>query len=115
MLPETITLEQDGHVVTARLHESEVSYQQMQALQEACVEKMRYDNARNFIIDLSEVDFLASACIGSLVELLKELEHQRGQIALVGCKENVAFLFKVTRLDAIFQLFDDAEDAASSF
>ncbi len=35
----------------------------------------------------------------------------RGRIALAGCQDNVAFLFKVTKLDDIFVLFDDLDAA----
>jgi len=34
---------------------------------------------------------------------------------LAGCKENVAFLFKVTRLDTVFPMYDEVEEAAESF
>jgi len=115
MLPETIEVEQAGSVVTAHIRQAELAYQEMQELVDACVDKMRYENAQNFIFDLAEVEFLASACIGALVQLLQDIEHQRGQIALSGCQENVAFLFKVTRLDSVFPMYDEVEDAAGSF
>ncbi len=115
MLPKTIEVEQAGPVVTARVHQAELAYQEMQELVDACVDKMRYENAQNFIFDLHEVEFLASACIGALVQLLQDIETQKGQIALAGCQDNVAFLFKVTRLDSVFPMFDEVSDAAESF
>lgn len=115
MRSEGIEIEQAGSVVTAHLRQAEVAYQEMQEVVDTCVEKMRYDNARNFIFDLAEVEFLASACIGALVQLLQDIEHQRGQIALAGCQDNVAFLFKVTRLDTVFPMYDEVDEAAESF
>jgi len=115
MLPDTIEVEQAGSVVTAHIRQAELAYHEMQELVDTCVDKMRCDNAQNFIFDLSMVEFLASACIGSLVQLLQDLEHQRGQIALAGCQDNVAFLFKVTRLDSVFPMFDEVDEAAESF
>ena len=115
MLPETIEVEQAGSVVTAHIHQAELAYHEMQEIVEACTDKMRYENAQNFIFNLAEVEFLASACIGSLVQLLQDIEHQRGQIALAGCQDNVAFLFKVTRLDSVFPMFDEVEEAANNF
>lgn len=114
MLPDNFEMEQDGQLVTAYLRATEVAHDDMQALVVECLEKMRYDNAQNFIFDLEQVEFLASACIGSLVEFLQEIEHCRGQIALVNCQDNVAFLFKVTRLDQVFGLFDDMDEAVES-
>ena len=102
-------------MVTAHIRQVEVAYQEMQDLVDACVDKMRYENAQNFVFDFAEVEFLASACIGSLVQLLQDIEHQRGQIALAGCQDNVSFLFKVTRLDSVFPMYDEVEEAAESF
>ena len=114
MLPNDFEVEQTGQLVTAHLRAAEVAHDDMQALVQECIEKIRYDKAQNFVFDLAEVQFLASACIGSLVEFLQEVEHCRGQIALVSCQENVAFLFRVTRLDQVFAMFDDIEEAMES-
>lgn len=114
MLPKGFEVEQAGQLVTAYLRAAEVAHDDMQALVQECIEKLRYSKAQNFIFDLKEVQFLASACIGALVEFLQEVEHCRGQIALVHCQENVAFLFKVTRLDQVFGLYDDIEEAIES-
>ncbi len=111
MLPKGFEVEQAGQLVTAHLRAAEVAHDDMQELVQECIEKLRYSKAQNFIFDLQEVQFLASACIGALVEFLQEVEHCRGQIALVNCQENVAFLFKVTRLDQVFGLYDDIEEA----
>jgi len=108
-------IEQNGPNVTVHLGGPEASHAQMQEVVVACCEKMRYDNASNFVFDLKDVEFLASACIGSLVELLREVEPMRGKIALANTAENVAFLFKVTKLDDIFGLFDDIDEALESF
>ncbi len=115
MLPEGFEIEQAGQLVTSYLRAAEVAHADMQELMQECIEKIRYNNAQNFIFDLEQVEFLASACIGSLVEFLQEVEHCRGQIALVNCQDNVSFLFKVTRLDNVFGLFDDMEEAVESF
>lgn len=112
---ENIELDQVGGIVTASIHQAELGYNQMQELVQACIDKMRYENAQDFVFDLSDVEFLASACIGALVQLLQDIENQKGQIALAGCQENVAFLFKVTRLDSVFPMFDEVEEAVASF
>ncbi|MFI4862069.1 MAG: STAS domain-containing protein [Phycisphaerales bacterium JB063] len=115
MPTDEIDIEQNGQIVTAKLHQAEVAFQQMQEMVDACVDKMRYDKAQHFVFDMSDVEFLASACIGALVQLLQDIEQHRGQIALAGCQENVAFLFKVTRLDSVFPMFDEVEEAVESF
>ncbi|MEM6553875.1 MAG: STAS domain-containing protein [Planctomycetota bacterium] len=113
-MAEPFELDQSGDVVTATLHQADVSHHDMQECVQSCIDKLRYDSARDFVFDLQSVEFLASACIGSLVELLQEAEHHRGRISLAHCSENVAFLFKVTKLDAVFSLFDDIDEALAA-
>lgn len=114
MLPESIELEQSGAVVTVQFGLPEITHADMQEAVSECLERMRYSNARHFILDMGKVEFLASACIGALVSLMQDVEHVRGKIVLVNCQENVAFLFKVTRLDHVFEMFDDVKDAVAA-
>lgn len=111
MSTDGFELEQSGPVVTAHVEGPELSHSQMLEMVEDCRSKLRYDNARTFIFDMEKVTFLASACIGALVDLLREVEPCHGRIGLSGCTDNVAFLFKVTKLDDIFAMFDDLDDA----
>ncbi len=108
-------LEQAGPNVTIHVSGPQTSHAEMADIVASCCERMRYDNACNFVFDLKKVEFLDSACIGALVELLREVEPMRGKIALANCDDNVAFLFKATKLDTIFGLFDDLDEALESF
>jgi len=114
MLAQGVDIEQNGQIITIRINLPEVSHNEMQNLVGECQDRIRCSNARHIVFDLSKVEFLDSSCVGSLVELLQEAEHVRGRIALAGCQQNVAFLFKVTRLDSIFVLHDDVNEAINS-
>ena len=107
MLTDGTQIDQTANVVTAVVTTRELAVVQTAELVEELMQKMRCDNAQHFLLDLTAVEFVPSACLGSLVGFLQDLEHVRGRIGLVGCKPNVQFLFKVTRLDSIFHLFDD--------
>lgn len=111
MLAHDHIIEQENHRVSVTISLPELSAEQMQELVNDLMMRMRYDNAQHFIFDMSQVNFMSSACIGVLVSFLQDLEHVRGRIALAGCKADVLFLFKVTRLDAIFTTFDDMDEA----
>lgn len=108
-------LDQTGPNVTVHVAGPETSHAELSEVVAECCDRMRYSNAVNFVFDLQKVEFLASACIGALVELLREVEPMRGRIALAHAEDNVAFLFRVTKLDDIFGLFDDIDDALESF
>ena len=114
-LPDSTEVNQTGNLVTASIHTQEVTHHQMQAVVDECAQRMRYSSACNFIFDLEGVEFLASACLGALISFLQDVEHCRGRIVLANCHDNVAFLFRVTRLDSVFSLYDDTQTAAESF
>jgi anti-sigma B factor antagonist len=115
MLPNGTEIDQNGSVITCHVHLSEMAREEMQDLIDECMNRMRCDNAQNFVFDLSQVEFLASSCMGVLVGFLQDIEHVKGRVALANCQENVRFLFKVTRLDSIFAMYDDVQDAVASF
>ena len=109
-----VELEQAGPTVTIRLPGPEACYAQLQEVVQDCCDRMRYDNATNFLFDLEQVEFMASSCIGALVELMREVEPMRGKIALGNCADSVLYLFRITKLDRVFGVFDDLDEAAAS-
>ena len=104
-------IERDNNRAVAIFSSKEITTPQMQDIMAELMEIMRNDNVQYFVLDMSVVEFISSGCLGSLVEFSQDLTHIRGKIALANCRDNVAFLFKVTRLDVIFPIYDDAEEA----
>ena len=64
------------------------------------------DGNRFIALDLSEVEFIDSSGLGALVSILKQLGGQ-GEMVIGGVRETVASLFKLTRLDKVFQMYAD--------
>ncbi len=111
MVANNFNFDQIDRVVVASFREREVTGPMIAELVEALSDKMRFDGVGLFVLDMTGVEFIASACVGPLVRFLQELEHIRGKVALANCAPNVQFLFKVTKLDTILPLYDDREEA----
>jgi len=111
MLSPTFELDQQDGLVVATVSTAYVTHPEMQELMQLFMERMRHDGATQFVLDLGAVSYLSSACLGEMVAFLQDLEHVRGRIALANCRNDVAFLFKVTRLDHVFPMFDDVLEA----
>jgi len=107
----TTELDQQGSLVIAKIATAYLTGPEMQEITQLLMQKIRNDRATQFILDMEAVTFLSSACIGELVTFLQDLEHVRGRIALVHVQPEVAFLFKVTRLDHVFPAFEDLDEA----
>ena len=101
-------------MVIARIGCAEVTHLQRQELCEELTQRVRYDSASLLVLDLGQVEFLSSTCLGSMVTFLQDLGHVRGRLALANCKPSVAFIFNVTRLDTVFSLYDDVDEACES-
>jgi anti-sigma B factor antagonist len=61
-------------------------------------------------LDLSEVEFIDSSGLGALVSVVRQLGGQ-GEMAIGGVRDTVASLFRLTRLDKVFQMYPDAARA----
>lgn len=68
------------------------------------------DGQSRVLLDLSQVDFIDSTGLGVLVSLLKRM-GPGGRIAAFGVKPAVTRLFQITRLDSLFTLSGDADEA----
>jgi anti-sigma B factor antagonist len=69
----------------------------------------------NLLIDLSAVRFLDSSGLGSLVRALTTSQNEGGSAKLVGVGPQVRKLLEMTKLDSVFEMYDNLESAASSF
>lgn len=65
------------------------------------------------ILDLSNVDFIDSSGLGAIVASMKQLESTR-QLDLAGLTPNVDKVFRLTRMDTVFQLYETLNDALSA-
>ncbi len=80
-------------------------------LRKACLGLVRKREDK-VIINLSDVNYIDSSGIATLVECLKGLADYEGRLALVGLGERARDVFDVTNLAAIFQFFETEEVAA---
>jgi anti-sigma B factor antagonist len=65
---------------------------------------------RKLVLDLSRVSFMDSTGLGALVSLLKMLGGN-GAMAVAGAQPPVRKLFEMTRLDSLFRLTPNVEEA----
>ena len=62
------------------------------------------------VLDLSNVDFVDSSGLGAIISVLKRLGDE-GTLALCQIRKPVLGLFKLTRMDRVFRIFDKREQA----
>ncbi|WP_442795854.1 STAS domain-containing protein [Pelobium manganitolerans] len=63
------------------------------------------------ILDLGKIEYMDSSFIGALVGGLKNVLSKGGEMALININSDVMSLFELTRLDKVFKICDNKEDA----
>lgn len=72
-------------------------------------EKTEATSAR-IVLDLGQVDFIDSSGLGAIVAAMKQLGPGR-RLDLAALNPNVDKVFRLTRMDSVFKIFDTVEDA----
>jgi anti-sigma B factor antagonist len=67
----------------------------------------------SIILDLSRIEFIDSSGLGAIVSSLKSIAD-RGDLILYGITKNVMSMFRLTRMDRVFQIFSSEAEALSS-
>ncbi len=67
----------------------------------------------NVIIDISAVRYINSSGIGVLITLLTKVRNKGGELCLINPSESVRKLLIITKLQAIFKVYDTIPEAKS--
>lgn len=65
----------------------------------------------NLVVDLRRLDFIDSSGLGVLVGGLRRVKEKGGTLRLLCDKESILKVFRITGLDRVFPVFDNAEAA----
>ena len=99
-----------GDVFVARILESRLTADVAERLKEDLVSYVN-KGYRIIVLDLSQVKFIDSSGLGALIAARRAL-HSDGELALCGANENVTSMFRLTRMNKVFRMYDTAENAA---
>jgi anti-sigma B factor antagonist len=69
----------------------------------------------NLIIDMAEVRSVDSSGLGSLVAILRTVTRHGGDVRIVQLQESVRAVFRLVRLENVFEICGTVEEAAETF
>lgn len=78
-------------------------------------EKVFKDKKDKVVIDLKNVGYVDSSGLATIVEIFKNMRSYGGKLKLAGLSDKVIGLFEITKLDKLFDISGNVEDAVSSF
>lgn len=68
---------------------------------------------RTIVLDLGSVSFMDSSGLGALVSSLKSM-GKGGDLVVSGATGSVASMFKLTRMDKVFRMFESSDAAVAA-
>jgi anti-sigma B factor antagonist len=69
----------------------------------------------NFVFDCTELDFIDSSGLGTIVSCLRKALEHRGDLKLAALGPKVAMVFELTKAKKLFSIFSDSSEAIQSF
>ncbi len=69
------------------------------------------DKPGRLVVDLSDVQYMDSSGVATLVEALQKQRRNKGKMVLYGLQPKVRGIFEVSRLDMVFEIVDDLDEA----
>ena len=85
-----------------------------QELKQQVLEQLEGGDTK-FVIDLAKTGYIDSSGLGVLVSLSKKIREQGGELRLASLSEDLRTLFELTKLDTLFRIADDKEQALDGF
>ncbi len=109
-----VKYEQNATVATLT-SEKILEEQDIRALEEALMPLIAQAEIKNMVIDFSNVKFLTSSALGLLIRVNKKVRESSGNLRLCSIDPRILEIFRITRLDSVFDIQPDVESAVRSF
>ena len=79
------------------------------------IDELLASGEHRFVVDLTNVPFMDSAGLATLVQLFKRVRIGEGDVRLAGLQPDVRRIFELVRLTRVFDTYDSAEAAVASY
>ena len=86
----------------------------IQSLQASVMSVIEEAERVNMILDFCNVRFLSSAVLGLLMRISKKVYEREGQLRLCNISPRIYEIFKITRLNKIFDIYENVKSATES-
>lgn len=103
----------DDVVVITLLLEKILEQSDIQDLQDSIMPLVDQKPSVNMVIDFANVRFLSSSVLGLLIRISKRIYETAGELRLSTIDPKINEIFKITRLDKVFQILPDIDAAIS--
>lgn len=111
---EDFTREYIGDVLIEKVNFSRATFKEANIFKDRLVFDILKGDMK-LIIDLSDCEYIDSTFLGALVVVLKKMTERGGEIKYVIPKPSALYLFKITGLYGVLNLYRNKAEAIESF
>jgi anti-sigma B factor antagonist len=86
----------------------------IKALEQSIMPLVDQNQGKGMILDFSNVMFFSSSVLGLLIRISKKIYELDGQLRLCSISPKIFEIFRITRLDKVFEICDDRTKALRS-
>ena len=107
-------LDRIGPTAVATLTVTELSTSEGVALLSDLFDDVTHSGASSLVLDIQNLEYMDSVCLGCLIKALNHAVHGGGRIAVVNAEGNIQDLFRVARMDRLFPICHDVSTALAA-
>jgi len=111
---EDFTREVIGDILIEKVNFTRATFKEAQEFKDRLVYDILMNNEK-IIIDLSSCEYIDSTFLGALVVILKKMAERSGEIKYVIPQPSALYLFKITGLYGVLNLYRTRDEAIESF
>lgn len=101
-----------GNVFVAKVLNRRIGADVAPRLQAELGKRMGGEN-RSLVLDLAAVTLIDSSGLGALIASLKSVRAE-DDLVISGARAEVARMFRLTRMDRIFRMYENTDDAVAA-
>jgi len=111
--PVAVTLEQDVRIVEFTNNKiiDEANIAEIGGTLNALIDE---NDPPRLLLDFTSVDHLSSAALGMLINANNRIKQRNGQLRLSNIKPQIFEVFRITKLDRLFRIYDTRAEAMTS-
>ncbi len=101
----------DSANVVTFLKEKILEEKDIRRLEESIFPVIERSENIHLVLDFSNVQFLSSSVLGLLLKISKKIYERNSRLALCNINPKIYEIFKITRLNKIFEIYEDIDSA----
>ena len=105
----------DGVTVVSFVDTKIVTEENIQEVGDQLYSLVEDDGFKQILLNFGNVQYLSSAALGKLINLKKKVGAVKGKLKLCCIHPDLLEVFKITRLDQVFEIYPDEQGALGKF